>query len=136
MATLLLFSIELIFILIFCCFLYVSLNWGARRVLQVSSLQLDETNFQGLQQNVLGIVLISGFLLLLLATGFNGWIFLQGEQPDVYTLSLIQNTPRRVWLGLAAGGGKSLCLLVLVGILQRPLRRLLDRLGRIGRAHV
>ena len=130
MATLLLFSIELIFILIFCCFLYVSLNWGARRVLQVSSLQLDDTYFQGLQQNVLGIVLISGFLLLLLATGFNGWIFLQGEQPDSYTLSLIQNTPRRVWLGLAAGGGKSLCLLVLVGILQRPLRRLLDRLGR------
>jgi len=129
MATLLLFSIELTFILIFCCFLYVSCNWGARRVLQVSSLQLDDINFQGVQQNVLGIVLISGFLLLLLAAGFNGWIFLQGEQPDTYTLSLIQNTPRTVWLGLAAGIGKSVCLLVLVGILQRPLRRFLARVG-------
>ncbi|MEO0434139.1 MAG: hypothetical protein AAF151_20850, partial [Cyanobacteria bacterium J06656_5] len=37
-------------------------------------------------------------LLLLLATGFNGWIFLQGEQPDVYTLSLkvIITIPRSV----------------------------------------
>ncbi|MBT9314695.1 mechanosensitive ion channel family protein [Leptothoe spongobia] len=129
MAALLLFSIELTFIIFLCCFLYVSFNWGSRRILQVSSLQLDEGSFQSLRQNVLGIVLVSGFLLLLLVAGFNGWILLQGEQPDAYTLSLIQNTPRTVWLGIAAGIGKSICLLVLVGILRRPLRQLLDRIG-------
>ena len=133
MAVLLLVSIELTFILLLCCFLYISFNWSSRRVLQVSSLQLDDDGLQGLQQNVLGIVLIVGFLLLLLVTGFNGWILLQGEQPDVYTLSLIQNTPRSIWLGLAAGVGKSICLLALVGILRRPLRRFLDWICRFAK---
>ena len=130
MATLLLFSIELVFILFLCYFLYLSFNWSSRRIFQVSSLQLDDDNWQMLRQNVLGIVIILGILLVFLAAGFNGWILLQGEQPGPYTLSLIENTPRSVWLDLAAGTGKSICLLVLVGIFQRPLRRLLDRGSR------
>ncbi|MEM8612502.1 MAG: mechanosensitive ion channel family protein [Cyanobacteria bacterium P01_H01_bin.105] len=130
MVTLLLLAIELTFILFICCFLYLSFNWGARRLVQISSLHLDDGGLQMVRQNVLGIVIISGLLLVLLATGFNGWILLQGEKPGTYTLSLIQNTPRYIWLGIAAGIGKSICLLVLVGILQRPLRRLLDRASR------
>lgn len=130
MAAFLLFSIELACILILCCFLYLSFNWGSRWILQSSSLNLDDTGLQTLRQNVLGVVLVSGFLLLLLAVGFNGWIILQGEQPDAYTLSLIQNTPRSVWLSIAAGIGKSICLLALVGVLQRPLRQLLNKIRR------
>ncbi|MBE9066246.1 mechanosensitive ion channel family protein [Leptolyngbya cf. ectocarpi LEGE 11479] len=98
--------------------------------MQSSSLQLDHTGLQTLRQNVLGIVIISGLLLALLVAGFNSWILLQGKQPDVYTLSLIQNTPQDVWLGIAAGVGKSICLLALVGLLKRPLRRLLEKVGR------
>ena len=127
MAALLLFFAELAFVVLLCYFLYLSFNWGSRRFLQISSLQLNEIGLQAIRQNVLGIVLISGFLLSLLVVGFNGWILLQGERPDTYTLALIQDTPQEVWLGLATGIGKSICLLVLVGILQRPLRRLIDR---------
>ncbi|NEQ54380.1 MAG: mechanosensitive ion channel family protein, partial [Leptolyngbya sp. SIO3F4] len=130
MATLILLLIELTVIVVLCCFLYLSFSWGSRRFLQASSLQLDDSGLQSLQQNALGVVLISGFLLLLLMAGFNGWILLQGEQPDRYTLSLIQNTPQSVWLGLAAGVGKSICLLVLVGVLRRPLRRFLGEISR------
>ncbi|MEM9483534.1 MAG: mechanosensitive ion channel family protein [Cyanobacteria bacterium P01_F01_bin.116] len=130
MPTLLLILVELTFIVLLCCFLYFAFNWGSRRVLQASSLSLEDSTLQGLRQNVLGMVMISGCLLLLLVVGFNSWILLQGKQPADYTLSLIQNTPRQVWLGLVAGIGKSVCLLVLVGILQRPLRRFLDRIGQ------
>ena len=127
MATFVLLLIELTFIVLLCYFLYLSFNWGSHRALRVSPLQLDDSGLQSLQQNILGVALISGFLLLLLTTGFNGWILLQGEQPDTYTLALIQNTPRTVWLRIAAGVGKSICLLVLVGVCQRPLRGLLNR---------
>lgn len=127
MAALVLFSIELTLIITLCCFLYVSFNWGSRWVLQASPLQLDDASWQTLRQNLFGVVIISGFLLVLLAAGFNGWILLQGEKPDAYTLSLIQNTPQDVWLSIAAGIAKSICLLTLVGILQRPLQRLLDK---------
>lgn len=130
MAAFLLVAIELTFILILCCFLYIAFNWGSRWILQSSSLHLDHAGLQALRQNVLGIVIISGLLLSLLVAGFNSWILLQGQQPDVYTLSLLQNTPQDVWLGIAAGVGKSICLLALVGLLQRPLRRLLERVGR------
>ncbi|MEA5463138.1 mechanosensitive ion channel family protein [Leptothoe sp. PORK10 BA2] len=133
MATFVLLSIELTFIVLLCCFLYFFFNWGARQVLQVTPLRLDDSGLQSLRQNVLGAALISGFLLLLLTVGFNSWILLQGEQPDTYTLSLIQNTPRSIWLGLFAGVGKSICILVLVGILQRPLRRLLERVSRFAK---
>ncbi|MEM6253015.1 MAG: mechanosensitive ion channel family protein [Cyanobacteria bacterium P01_D01_bin.156] len=94
--------------------------------MQSSVFNLEDRDLQTLRQNILGIVVVSGFLLCLLVAGFNSWILLQGEQPDTYTLSLIRNTPRDVWLGVAAGGGKSVCLLVLVGVLQRPLQQLLN----------
>ncbi|MDV3351165.1 mechanosensitive ion channel family protein [Leptothoe sp. LEGE 181152] len=130
MAALVLFSIELALIIILCGFLYISFNWGSRWVLQASPLQMDDAGLQTLRQNVFGIVLISGCLLVLLVAGFNGWILLQGEKPDTYTLSLIQNTPQEVWLGIAAGVAKSICLLVLVGILQRPLKHRLAQISR------
>ncbi|ESA35564.1 small-conductance mechanosensitive channel [Leptolyngbya sp. Heron Island J] len=130
MAALVLFTVELTLIIILCCFLYFSFNWGSRWVLQASPLQLDDTGLQTLRQNIFGIVLITGFLLFLLAAGFNGWIVLQGESPDAYTLSLIQNTPQEVWLGVAAGVAKSICLLVLAGIAQRPLKRWLVQTSR------
>ncbi|NEP60186.1 MAG: mechanosensitive ion channel family protein [Symploca sp. SIO2G7] len=127
MAVLLLILIELILILLLCCLAYVLFNWGSRRVLQGAWLQLDDSGWQTFRQNVLGLVVISGFLLLLLMAGFNGWILLQGERLDTYTLSLIQDTPRQVWLRIAAGIGRSICLLALVGILRRPLRQSLNR---------
>lgn len=130
MAALALFAIELTLITIICYFLYVSFNWGSRWILQASPLQLDDAGLQTLRQNIFGVVLITGFLLLLLAAGFNGWIVLQGERPDVYTLSLLQNTPQEVWLGIAAGVAKSICLLVLAGIVQRPLKRWLVQASR------
>ena len=130
MAALLLFSVELALIIILCSFIYVVCDWSSRRVLQSSALHLDDSGLQTLRQNIFGIALISGFLLFILAAGFNGWILLQGERPDAYTLSLIQNTPRNVWLRIAAGVAKSICLLVLVGIVQRPLRRFLQHACR------
>ena len=123
MAMLVLFAIEIAFIAILCFSLYISFNWGSRWFLQASPLQIDAAGLQTLRQNIVGLVFVTGFLLFILAAGFNGWILLQGKQPDTYTLSLIQNTPQEVWLGIVAGIAKSICLLVLVGVVQRPLKQ-------------
>lgn len=131
MAAVLLISVELIIIFLLCCWLYTSFNWSFQRILQSSSLSLNDDGLDTLRQNILGIVIISGILLSLVVTGFNGWILLQGEQPVAYTLSLIFDTPRHVWLSLAAGVGKSMCALALAGVLQRPLKQLNNGLRAI-----
>ncbi|MEO1590889.1 MAG: mechanosensitive ion channel family protein [Cyanobacteria bacterium J06632_22] len=130
MAVLLLITIELACVVILCSILYVSINRGSRWVLQSSSLEFDDAGLHTLSQNIRGIAIITGLLLTLVTAGFNSWILLQGQQPDTYTLALIQNTPREVWLSLVAGLGKSLCLLVLVSLAQRPLRQGINRICR------
>ena len=130
MAVLLLFIIEIALIAVLCFVINIAFNWGSRWILRAFPLQIDDAGLQTLQHNVFGLVLISGFLLSLLAVGFNGWILLQGERPDTYTLSLIQSTSRDVWLSIAAGIAKSICLLALVGVVQRPLKQLLDSICR------
>ena len=130
MATILLITLELVCVVVVCGILYLSIDRGSRWVLQSSSLQFDEAGLQTLSQNIRGIAIITGLLLALVTAGFNSWIVLQGQQPDTYTLALIQNTPREVWLNLVAGLGKSLCLLVLVSLAQRPLRQVINRVCR------
>ncbi|MGD1950106.1 MAG: hypothetical protein ACFB14_10720 [Leptolyngbyaceae cyanobacterium] len=130
MATFVLFAIEIAFIAILCFSLYITFNWGSRWFLQASPLQIDAAGLQTLRQNIVGLVFVTGFLLFLLTAGFNGWILLQGEKPDTYTLSLIQNTPQEVWLGIVAGIAKSICLLVLVGVVQRPLKQVVNKICR------
>lgn len=106
-------------------FLYWLLGQIFQQLGKVHWLGQKKDNLHKLRRHIRGLLIFLWAILSLGAIAFNGWLLYRRENLEQYTLELVGAIPSQFWLQLATGLFKTFAVLILVGYLISPLRRLL-----------
>ncbi len=117
-------------LLILFLFFYGVLGRLFKQLSKVSLSPKIQQTLQLIRQNLNSLLVLSWGLLSLATIGINSWWIYQGKDIQEYTIGLVRQLPPEYWQNLAIGTTKSLTVLILVGMLLRPIQKGLKQISK------